>query len=530
MPDVTVVQRALLSVYDKEGIVPFAQFLHQQGVELIASGGTAQHLAQAGIPVTPIEQYAASPPLLDGRVKTLHPKVHAGLLADRHKAEHRADLAQLGYPLIDLLICNLYPFQQTVSAGQSDAEIIEMIDIGGPALIRAAAKNFAGGCAVVVHPADYAAVTTALQSGGLPRSLRAQLAARAFGFIAAYDGQIAQWFASRTLRQAEAVAQQADDQITFPTQIGPYVRASKLRYGENPHQAGFLYQEQTPRGVAWGTLLCGKALSYTNLLDLDAAYRAAYDVTQLAKQPACAIIKHAVLCGLAAAPSQSAAFLRALSADPQSAFGSVLGFSHALSAEAAEAIVASKLFVECIVAPGFSDQARATLSDRINLRLLQVPIDPPEPTQQLHRIGGGLLVQGPDEGLSTPQSWRVVSQRAIPSDWICELQFAELCAKLLRSNAISITKQLTLIGAGSGQVSRIDAAQHAIGKAAERSQDSFLGSDAFFPFADCVEAAAAAGVCAIIQPGGSIRDADTITACDRHNIALVFTGRRHFRH
>jgi len=530
MIDVTVPQRALLSVYRKEGILPLAQTLHQHGVQLIASGGSAQYLTQAGLPVTLIEHFAQTPSLLDGRVKTLHPKVYAGLLADRRNPHHQAQLQQQGYPFIDLLICNLYPFEQTVSSAQSEATIIEMIDIGGPAMIRAAAKNFAGGCTVVVDPADYDAVIHAVRSGGLSRSFRATLATRAFQIVSAYDNYIAKWFSTQGFSDEESPQNETEHTAMYPERIGPFVRAAKLRYGENPHQTGFLYKEQTPHGVAWGTQLSGKALSYTNLLDLDAAYHAAREAEQVVKKAACAIVKHASLCGLAAADSQTQAFVHALSGDPQSAFGSVLGFHSELTEDTARAILSSKLFVECIVAPSFSAGARSLLDERLNLRLLSVPNIYPSSSPQLHRISGGLLVQCSDEGISLLTDWRTVSQRALDPDWMIELQFAELCAKLLRSNAISITQNLTLVGAGSGQVSRIDAANIALRKANSRSRGAFLGSDAFFPFSDCVEAAAEAGIIAIIQPGGSIRDAESIASCDRHGIAMVCTGRRHFRH
>lgn len=530
MSDVTVPQRALLSVYRKEGILPLAQALHQCGVQLIASGGTAQHLMQAGLSVTLVEDFAGSPSLLDGRVKTLHPKVYAGLLADRRSPHHLLQLQQSGYPLIDLLICNLYPFEQTVAAVQPEAAIIEMIDIGGPAMIRAAAKNFAGGCTVLVDPADYESTISAVRAGGLSRGLRAKLAARAFQMIADYDQAIARWFAFQQRGDKRSSSLSSERAALYPEHIGPFVRATKLRYGENPHQIGFLYQEQTPNGVAWGTQLCGKALSYTNLLDLDAAYRAVCEVEQVVQKPACVIIKHASLCGVAAAESQPQAFLNALSGDPLSAFGSVLGFATELTSDTARAIVSSKLFVECIVAPSVSEGARSVLAERVNLRLLTVPNSHPVMAQQLHRISGGLLLQESDEGVSLVSDWRTVSQRAVEPAWMIELQFAELCAKLLRSNAISISQNLTLIGAGSGQVSRIDAAYMALRKAGPRSRGAFLGSDAFFPFSDCVEAAAQAGVTAIIQPGGSIRDEESISACDHHGIAMVCTGRRHFRH
>lgn len=511
------IRRALLSVFDKTGIVELAQGLVRHGAELLASGGTAKLLRDAGLPITAVEDFTAAPEILDGRVKTLHPKIAAGLLADRRLAAHREQLAQSGYVPIDLVVCNLYPFAQTVAKGGSDEEIIEMIDIGGPTLIRAAAKNYQGGAAVVVDPTDYPAILQALDAGELTDALRRKLARRAFQIVAAYDAQIAAWF-EHTDRDQSAM---------FPTQIGDFIRHMPLRYGENPHQPAFLYLESPVRsGVAHALKLGGKELSYNNYLDLDAAYRAVFAL----RNPACAIIKHTNPCGLAAAEAQDVAFARALQADPVAAFGSVIGFNRQLEEATAQKILDAKLFVECIVAPGFSPAAVELLSGKASLRLVAAPAGDPAPALHVHRIGGGLLVQHCDPGVNETADWKVVTQRAISDAAADELHFAMHSANLLRSNAIAITKDRTLIGAGTGQMSRIDAAMIALGKAGERCRGGFLGSDAFFPFPDCVEAAAAAGIVAIVQPGGSVRDADSIAACDHHGIAMVFTGRRHFRH
>ncbi len=513
---------ALLSVYDKQGLLPLAQALAKKGVTLLASGGTAQHLLAAGLLVTKVEDFTCAPEILDGRVKTLHPKIHAGLLADRRNPQHLAALSDSGFVPIDLLVCNLYPFAQTVAAGQSEAAITEMIDIGGPAMIRSAAKNHAGGTAVVVDPADYALVMAAVEEGGLSSALRKTLAKRAFARISQYDQQIADWFAKEE--------DEAGDGL-FPPQLGTAVRTQALRYGENPHQRAFLYRDTEPRrGVAWADQLQGKELSYTNLLDVDAAYRAAFGLRALLGRPACTIVKHAAPCGMAVAQSQSVAFGLALEGDRVAAFGSVLAFSDEVSAETAWAIAESKLFVECIAAPSFSVGACGLFGSKTNLRLLRIPTGSPEPGVVFHRVGGGLLAQAVDPGVSDPTDWKVVSKRPIDPSWIEELRFAELAAMTLRSNAISVSRGLTLCGAGTGHVSRVDAAELALRKAGDRARGAFLGSDAFFPFPDCAQAAAERGIAAIIQPGGSIRDAETVAVCDRFDMALVFTGRRHFRH
>ncbi len=513
---------ALLSVYDKQGLIPLAQALVQKGVTLLASGGTAQHLVAMGLPVTKVEDFTHAPEILDGRVKTLHPKVHAGLLADRRNAQHLAALSESDFVSIDLLVCNLYPFAQTVAQGHSESAITEMIDIGGPAMIRSAAKNHAGGTAVVVDPSDYPEVMTAIEQDGISAALRKSLAKRAFARISEYDKQIADWFAKDDITDADE---------SFPAQLGTCERAHSLRYGENPHQRAFLYRDPGNRsGAAWADQLQGKELSYTNLLDVDAAYRAAFGLAALLGRSVCTIVKHAAPCGMAVADNQASSFLRALEGDRLSAFGSVIAFSAELTEEAAHAIVDSKLFVECIVAPGFSSRARELLHPKANLRLLAMPSGTPEPSVVFHRVGGGILAQSVDPGVSDPAGWSVVSRRPIDPSWKDDLLFAEFAAMTLRSNAIAVSRGLTLLGAGTGHVSRVDAAALALRKAGARARGACLGSDAFFPFPDCAQAAAESGIACIIQPGGSIRDAETIAVCDRYEMALVFTGRRHFRH
>lgn len=513
------VRRALLSTYDKEGLVALGQALAALGVELIASGGTARALQAAGIAVLPVEEFTGSPEVLGGRVKTLHPKIHAALLADRRDPVHLFELAALGTVPIDLVVCNLYPFAETVRRGASPAAIIEEIDIGGPTLLRAAAKNADGGVAVLCAPSDYAQVIAELQGqGGLSPTLRRLLAARAFRHVAEYDAAIATWSAA----YAEAPP------TPFPPRQGEWVRGPALRYGENPHQTAYLYLDAaSPKGVAGGQLLSGKPLSYNNYLDLDAAYRAVYDLPA----PACAIIKHTSPCGLACADAPAEAFLRALAADAPSAFGSVLGFNREFDARAATALLGSKLFVECIVAPQFAAEAIALLAGRENLRLVAAPAGHPAPRTAGHLIGGGLLVQSVDPGPDQLGSdYRVVTQRGLEPGWEAELQFAMYAAWTLKSNAIAITRERALLGAGGGLPSRVDACELAIKKAGVRARGAFLASDAFFPFPDCVERAHAAGIVAIVQPGGSIRDDQSIAACDKLGLAMVFTGQRHFRH
>ncbi|MBI5508718.1 MAG: bifunctional phosphoribosylaminoimidazolecarboxamide formyltransferase/IMP cyclohydrolase [Deltaproteobacteria bacterium] len=512
----TKVRRALLSVHDKRGLLDLGRALAAQGAELLASGGTATHLRDGGLAVTAIEAFTGSPEVLDGRVKTLHPKVAAGILADRRNGAHLQQLKDQGWVEIDLVVCNLYPFAATVARRASPEEIIENIDIGGPTLVRAAAKNAAGGVAVVVDPDDYGAVEAALANGdGLDAALRRQLAAKAFGVIAAYDASIAEWFVDR------------DQDGAFAPRLGGFVRETALRYGENPHQQACLYRlEGEARGVAHGEQLAGKELSYNNYLDMDAALRA---VIRLPGQ-ACAIVKHTNPCGLAEAESQAEAFRRALSGDPLAAFGSILGFNRGLEIDAVQAIKDSKLFVECIVAPDFAPEVLAALAKRENLRLFRVPGADAAPGYHAHRIGGGLLVQSVDKGPKAPAAWRVVTRRGLEPGWLEDLWFAMHCAAVLKSNAIAITTGKMLVGAGAGQMSRVDAVEQAVKKAGARAQGAFLGSDAFFPFPDGIEAAAKAGVVAVAQPGGSKKDAEVIAACDRYGLAMVFCGERHFRH
>jgi phosphoribosylaminoimidazolecarboxamide formyltransferase/IMP cyclohydrolase len=489
-----------LSVSDKTGIVELARAL--VGVELLASGGTARALQEAGVAFVTVAAYTGAPEVLGGRVKTLHPKIHAGILADRRNPDHLRDLAAHGYAPIDLVVCNLYPFAEQLAAGSDRATLIETIDVGGPTLIRAAAKNCDGGVTVLTDPRQYAPFL----AGNLQPEA---LATSAFAHVAAYDQAIATWMAA------------AADEPALPSALGPFYRRGALRYGENPHQMAALYTAATT-GLLAGTQLCGKALSYNNYLDLDAARRCAGN----GSTPRCTIVKHTNPCGLAEATTQRQAFLDALAGDPISAFGSILGFNQPLEAEVAQAILDAQLFVECIVAPGFRDGARGLLEGRKNLRLYAAPL-PGEGRYHMHAIDGGLLVQATDT--LAPQM-KLVTKRALEPGWRESLRFAFEAAGHLKSNAIAVTRGTTLVGAGAGQMSRVDAMRQALTKAGGQCGGAFVGSDAFFPFADCVHLAADAGIAAIIQPGGSVRDAESVAACDARGLAMVVTGERHFRH
>ncbi|HUG75236.1 MAG TPA: bifunctional phosphoribosylaminoimidazolecarboxamide formyltransferase/IMP cyclohydrolase [Acidimicrobiia bacterium] len=494
------VSRALFSVADKTGIADFAGRLARLDVTLLASGGTAAALEEAGLGVTRIEQVTGAGEMLGGRVKTLHPAVHAGILADRRNPEHMAELDASGYLPIDLVVCSLYPFEQVLASGAPRQAVIEEIDIGGPTLVRAAAKNADGGVTVVIDPADYDEVAEAIDAtGAVPIDVRRRLAAKAWRHITEYDAAISAWSAGQAPRP--------------------------LRYGENPHPEARLETDGTGRGVASGTLLQGKELSYNNMLDLDAAYRAVFGEGA----HRCSVVKHTNPCGLAEAASQSEAFRQALSGDPEAAFGGVLGFNQPLEPATAEAIVESGLFVECIAAPGFDAAARDVLASSKNLRLLDMPPGNPNPSRLVHAVGGGVLIQDADPG-PDPSTWKPVTRARIDDDQWAELEFAMRAVAILKSNAICVTRDLTLRGAGAGLMSRIDACRLALQKAGAEARGGVLASDGFFPFDDCVRLAADAGITAVVQPGGSKRDQEVIDACDDLGLAMVFTGRRHFRH
>jgi phosphoribosylaminoimidazolecarboxamide formyltransferase/IMP cyclohydrolase len=539
-----VVKRCLISVYDKARLEEFGAALQSLGIEILASGGTAAALQAAGVAVVSVDAFTGAPEVLGGRVKTLHPRIHAGILADRREPAHMHQLVDHQFPPIDLVVCNLYPFAAALQAGAPRAELIEKIDIGGPTLLRAAAKNVDGGVTVVGSADDYHAVALCLAQNNrvVSPALRQRLAAAAFAQVAEYDAAIAGWFnvpgpTAASVPPSEATpSEEPKPAASLPPEVR-FVHQAELRYGENPHQHAALYTaaptsgHSPARGIAQGTQLGGKPLSYTNYLDMDAAFACAAALAG----PACAIVKHTNPCGLAQAATQKEAFLQALAGDPQSAFGGVLGFNAPLQAEAATAIMEAKLFVECVVAPGFTPQSREILQGKAQLRLFAVPEAPKGMATALHAhsIGGGLLLQQADSVAQLQQqsaAWQQVTKVPLQPGWREELQFAMAAVALLKSNAIAVVREGALVGVGTGQTSRVDAAEQALKKAQGRAQGAFMASDAFFPFADCVRLAAAAGIAAIAQPGGSKRDVESIAACDAAGLAMVFTGTRHFRH
>jgi phosphoribosylaminoimidazolecarboxamide formyltransferase / IMP cyclohydrolase len=525
------VSRALLSVSDKTGLVDFARALHARGVALVSTGGTHRTLQEAGLPVTEVADLTGFPEMMDGRVKTLHPAVHGGLLAIRDNPEHQAALAAHGIGTIDLLVVNLYPFEATIAADRPDADCIENIDVGGPAMIRAAAKNHAD-VAVVTDVSDYAGVLAALeaQDGTLGADLRRALAQKAFARTAAYDAAIANWMAGR-FGAAEPAAFRA---------FGGTL-AQGLRYGENPHQSAAFYRTpgKARPGVATARQLQGKELSYNNFNDTDAAYECVAEF-DAARTAAVAIIKHANPCGVAEGATLLEAYERALSCDPTSAFGGIVALNRTLDAEAARKIV--DIFTEVIIAPDATPEAAAIVGAKKNLRLLLaggLP-DPRAPGETVRTLAGGLLVQGRDAAVVDAMDLKVVTRRAPSEAELADLRFAYRVAKHVKSNAIVYAKNGATVGIGAGQMSRVDSSRIAAWKAAEGAKrlglaeslavGSVVASDAFFPFADGLIAAAEAGATAVIQPGGSLRDADVIAAADEAGLAMVLTGHRHFRH
>jgi phosphoribosylaminoimidazolecarboxamide formyltransferase / IMP cyclohydrolase len=520
------VRRALISVSDKAGLVPFAAALAARGIALVSTGGSAGVLAAAGLPVAEVATVTGFPEMLDGRVKTLHPAVHGGLLARRDRPDHLATLAERGIAPIDLLVCNLYPFAQTVAGGAEREACIENIDIGGPALIRAAAKNHAA-VTVLTDPADYARVLAALEAGdgAVSVALRRELAAKAYALTAAYDAAVAHWMAK-------------EQGMQFPARMVLAGRlAERLRYGENPHQQAALYRTDEARpGVARARQLQGKELSYINLYDADAAFEL---VAEFAA-PAAAIVKHANPCGAATGASLRAAWEKALACDPLSAFGGIVAVNRPLDAATAEAIAA--ILIEVVVAPAVDDAAAAILARKSGLRLLVTGAmpDPQGPGYAWRSIAGGFLVQERDARALDRAELRAVTRRRPSEEEIADLLFADTVAKHVKSNAVVFARGGATVAIGAGQMSRVDAVLVAARKAAEigaaaglaasPTQGSVLASDAFFPFPDGVEAAIRAGATAILQPGGSRRDADAIAAAAAAGVAMVFTGTRRFRH
>ncbi|MGO4669916.1 bifunctional phosphoribosylaminoimidazolecarboxamide formyltransferase/IMP cyclohydrolase [Bosea sp. 2YAB26] len=523
------VERALLSVSDKTGLIEFARALHRLGIALVSTGGTAKAIAEAGLPVTDVSDLTGFPEMMDGRVKTLHPKVHGGLLAIRSHPEHQASMLGHGIAPIDLLVVNLYPFEATVAAGRAYDDCIENIDIGGPAMIRAAAKNH-NDVAVVVDASDYAAVLGELESqkGATTLTLRRKLAQKAYARTAAYDAAISNWFANELAETSPAYRA-----------LGGGL-AETLRYGENPHQWAAFYRtpEQRP-GVATARQVQGKQLSYNNINDTDAAFECVAEFDP-AVSAACVIVKHANPCGVASGSSLLEAYEKALACDPVSAFGGIVALNRRLDAEAARKIV--EVFTEVIIAPEADDEAIAMIAAKKNLRLLLtggLP-DPRGGGLSLRTVSGGFLAQARDNAVVDDMELRVVTKRAPSEAELADLRFAFRVAKHVKSNAIVYVKGQATVGIGAGQMSRVDSSRIAAWKASEAAKaagvaeslakGSVVASDAFFPFADGLLAAAEAGATAVIQPGGSMRDDEVIKAADEAGLAMVFTGHRHFRH
>ena len=507
---------ALLSVSDKSGLADLAQGLVALGFDLISTGGTAKALRDAGLAVRDISEVTHFPEMLDGRVKTLHPVVHGGLLARRDIPEHMATISAHGIAPIDVVVVNLYPFRETAARpGVKAEDVIEQIDIGGPSMVRSAAKNF-GAVTVVVDPADYARVLDALRAGGDQLPLRRTLAGKVYAHTAAYDAAISGWF-----------AQQAGDR--FPERLSmAFERAQSLRYGENPHQKAAFYVDAPHAGLAGLVQKGGKELSFNNFLDLEGALLA---VTPFSGECACAIVKHTTPCGLATGATALEAYQKALACDPVSAFGSVIAFTVPVDAVTAQAI--ASLFVECIVAPAFAPEAVDILGAKKNLRLLEGAATERPGALDVKGVRGGVLVQQKAPTIIDDSAWQVVTKRAPTAAEHKDLLFAWRAVACVKSNAIVLARDGATIGIGAGQMSRVDSAFLSVHKAkgaGHATAGAALGSDAFFPFRDGVDHAAAAGVTAIVQPGGSVRDAEVIAAADEHGIAMVFTGQRLFRH
>jgi len=521
------VQRALISVFDKTGVVEFAKRLAARKIEILSTGGTAKLLREAGIAVRDVSDFTGWPEMLGGRVKTLHPKVHGGLLFRRGHTEDEKQAAEYGIAPIDLVAVNLYPFEATAAkASLTAAELIENIDIGGPTMLRSAAKNFES-VTVVTDAADFERVASQIESAGeTTLATRLELARKVFARTSRYDGMIATEL-ERLSAGSGRVALEAKPVLPEFVHIVLW-RQQELRYGENPHQAAALYvpAERAPEGWAAAKQLQGKELSYNNLVDLEAARSLAAKF----KNPAAVIIKHNNPCGAAERETLIDAYLKALACDPVSAFGGVLAFNRAVDTAAAEEV--AKLFVECIAAPGFADRAKEIFAARKNLRLLELPAGGLEPERelQLKRILGGMLVQQPDLGEIKDDDLRMVTKRAPTAEEIHTMRFAWKVAKHVKSNAIVFAKDGATLGVGAGQMSRVDSVRIAVMKAQSSLAGTVVASDAFFPFADGVEEAAKAGATAVIQPGGSVRDAEVIAAADRLSLAMVFTGMRHFLH
>jgi phosphoribosylaminoimidazolecarboxamide formyltransferase/IMP cyclohydrolase len=514
-PERLPIRRALVSVFDKQGLDRLAAALGAGGVEVVSTGSTAAALEAHGLRVTRVEELTGFPELLDGRVKTLHPRVHAGLLADRARPAHQAELDAAGIAPFDLVVVNLYPFEATVADPDVDPALaVERIDVGGPAMVRAAAKNHAW-VAVVCDPADYSTVESALSAGGTTLADRRALAAKAFARTAAYDTAVATWMGA------------GDEGFPDPLVVEGRLRQA-LRYGENPHQGAAFYAVEGPAGP-WGlgaaTQVAGKELSYNNLLDADAALALA---AEHMGRPFATIVKHTNPCGAAFGATLEEAYTGALEGDPVSAFGGVVGLSRPLDAATAKRIAG--IFTEVVVAPGFDEEALATLADKKSLRLVRVDLARPDGWLAVRSVAGGLLAQEPDPGADDPAGWALRAGDPPDPALLADLALAWSVAGHVKSNAIVLARDGRVVGVGAGQQSRVDSVRIAVAKAGERAQGAAAGSDAFFPFPDGVEALAAAGVRAVAQPGGSVRDPEVTAAAVAAGIAMLHTGRRHFRH
>ena len=518
------IRRALLSVTDKTGLVEFAQALADFGVELVSTGGTARTLRESGLAVKDISDLTGFPEMLDGRVKTLHPKVHGGLLYIRGNAEHEAAVAAHGIEPIDMVVVNLYAFEKTAAQpGVAFGHLIENIDIGGPSMVRSAAKNFED-VAIVTRVADYPALIEELKSSGgaLSRETRWRLAKQAFALTAAYDTAIANTL-DKIAEAPEPSAPAAQDTSSLPKTLRINLPlAQSLRYGENPHQRAALYADGSGLGIAGATQLQGKELSFNNLVDLEACW----ELAQEFDEPAVIIVKHTNPCGAATGANIIEAYQKAYACDPVSAYGGVIGINREVDAEAADEI--AKLFVEAIAAPGFSAAARERFAAKKNLRLVEVHAAPARPV--VKHVSGGFLVQDADTGRVTAAELKTVTQRPPTDEELRSLLFAWRVCKHVKSNAIVYARDGQTLGVGAGQMSRVDAARFGALKAILPLKDCVAASDAFFPFPDGLEAVAQAGATAVIQPGGSVRDPDVIAAADKLGMAMVFTGVRHFRH
>ncbi|HET6561497.1 MAG TPA: bifunctional phosphoribosylaminoimidazolecarboxamide formyltransferase/IMP cyclohydrolase [Marmoricola sp.] len=513
------IRRALVSVYDKTGLEELARALHDTGVTLVSTGSTARRIADSGVPVTQVEEVTGFPECLDGRVKTLHPKVHAGILADLRLDSHRRQLDELDVEPFDLVVVNLYPFTETVASGATQDECVEQIDIGGPSMVRAAAKNHPS-VAVVTTPSRYPDVMAALGAGGFTLDQRRRLAAEAFAHTASYDVAVASWMGN--------VLVDTSDGTGFPAWVGAsWHKSSTLRYGENPHQPAALYTSWSGGGLAGAEQLHGKEMSYNNYVDADAARRAASDFTE----PAVAIIKHANPCGIAVGADVAEAHRKAHACDPVSAYGGVIATNVPVTVAMAEQV--AEVFTEVLVAPGYEDGAVEVLTRKKNLRVLVVPPDASRAGAELRPVSGGLLLQARDlvdAPGDDPAQWQLAAGEPASEETLADLAFAWRACRSVKSNAILLASGGASVGVGMGQVNRVDSCRLAVSRAGERARGAVAASDAFFPFPDGLELLVEGGVTAVVQPGGSVRDAEVVEAARAAGVTMYLTGTRHFFH